>query len=155
MNNPTGFTLSFPKLQHAPGAPGLAECTLATRTLLYRMAIGIVWADFAMSPRAELALHRLAGELALPLPLAEERHHGPPLPEDVDPMRVPPRLAQAFLRVLRRVAIVDGHLRGARAASLALVEDMLGVDLDLASVAPGMRQAAPPERPRKVVASAA
>jgi hypothetical protein len=155
MNNPTGFTLSFPKLQDAPKAPGPADWSLATKTLLYRMAIGIVWADFAMSPRAERALHRLAGELALPSALADERHHGPPLPEDVDPMRVPPSLAQAFLGLLRRVAIVDGHLRGARAACLALIEDMLGADHDAAQVAPGLRQAVLRERPRKVVASAA
>ncbi len=135
MNTPHARTLSFPALTLPAASAAPAEWPLAMRVLLYRMAIGLIWSDFELSPRADRALLSLASELDLPPSVSRERHQGPPLPEEMDPMRVPPALAPSFLRVLRRVAIADGLLRGERAANLSLIEELWGPPRDVASAA--------------------
>lgn len=99
----------------------------ADRTKLLRFAASFLWADLEVAPAERRFLTELAAELAIddaPSELAAlfER---PPRPEDIDPTRVHPTMADAVRFTALRAIAADGRVSGPEMAMFEVLDELL------------------------------
>jgi len=93
--------------------------------LLLAFFASMLWQDGSLHPDDRAALHTMAHELGLGNddPQTEWLAQLPPLPDEIDPQTVPPRLAGAVLALATLAAGVRPSL--ARYEALELLEQLL------------------------------
>jgi hypothetical protein len=98
------------------------------RTLL-RFAALFLWADLDVADAEQTFLHDLARELGAADPATVDALlAAPPSPEQVDPTRVSPALAQIVRDVALRAIAADGRVEPEEMALFDLLDELLPCD---------------------------
>lgn len=98
------------------------------RLELLRFASAFLWADLAIDPREEVFLFTLARELGVEgdeLSDVAALLERPPLPEEVDPTTLCPRMARVVRDVALRAIAADGHVAGTELELFDLLDELL------------------------------
>lgn len=100
----------------------------ADRLCILRFAASFLWADLSVDLAEHAFFVDLARELGVPqasLPAMEELLALPPLPEEVDPTHVSPKLAQTVREVALRAIASDGRVLPREMELFDLLDELL------------------------------
>jgi uncharacterized tellurite resistance protein B-like protein len=98
------------------------------RLQLIKFVCSFAWADLEVHPEERSFVARLVERLDLD---ARERRQvrrwleRPPLPDSVDPMKIPPTHRKSFLEAIEGVVAADGEISAEERESLAVLRDLL------------------------------
>lgn len=93
------------------------------RLALLRFAASFLWADLEVREDEARFFRALARELEVDV--AEELLELPPIPEDVDPNTITPRMAEVVRGVALRAIAADGVVDGFEMDLFELLDDLL------------------------------
>jgi hypothetical protein len=95
---------------------------MQTQTDVLRFAATFLWADLELAPSERAFFNDLARELGAD---PEELLELPPLPEQIDPTRVPPELADTVRDVALRAIAADGKVDEREMELFDLLDELL------------------------------
>ena len=104
-----------------------------SRMRLVRFLCSFAWADLDINEAEKRFIRRMLKEIGLDereQKRAEQWLDVPPLPEEVDPMDIPPEHRQLFLNAILQLVGVDGFVDEKEMETLALFEKLLRTHFD-------------------------